>query len=121
MLARKRSECPPATGGEADAYDAVIVGVRAATYEAGGCGSVDELDDAVVSEEQLACEVSDRRRPGTDAPDREQELMLRGGDARFGGAFLGPPKVPAEPGAKGEEAPIVVVGESHRHENIVAR
>ena len=110
MLARELLESASAALGDRDAHDAVVVGVLMATHQAGGFGSVDELHDAVVSQEQVGREVADVRITGLHtASYGKEELVLRGRDPGVGGALLGPVQIPAEAGAKGEEALVVLV------------
>jgi hypothetical protein len=96
VLAGEFAEAPGAALGDVDAHDAVVVVVLAPTHQARGFGSVDELDDAVVAEEQLGGEITHGRVTGVDASaDGEEELVLRRGDPGVGGALLGPVEVAA--------------------------
>ncbi len=122
MLTGELAEAAPAPLGEGDAHHAVVLGILAPPDEVGGFGPVDELDDTVVAQEKLGGEVAHGRVAGLRAPaHRQEELVLGGGDAGLGGAFLGPAEIPAQAGAEGEQALIVHVGEHHRHKRIVAR
>jgi hypothetical protein len=55
----------------------VVVAVVLPAHQSGSFGAVDETDRAVVTEEQVFGDVTDRRaaRVGV-APDRQQELVL---------------------------------------------
>lgn len=122
MLDGELAEAAGAAVREGDAYDAVVVAVRAATHQAGGLGPIDELDDTVMTQEQLGREITHGRitRLGT-APHGEEELVLGRGDPGLDGTFLGPVEIAAEAGAEGEETLVVLITERDWHTSIVTR
>ena len=67
---------------EVEPDDALIDGVGAPVDEARIHRAVDEPDRAVVAKQQGVGDIADRRRVAAwTAPDREEQLMLRGRDA----------------------------------------
>ena len=76
---------------ELQAHQAPIFSVAITVHEAGPLGSVDELDRAVVTEQQVAGDVADRWivRPVVAAHGQE-ELMLLARQSRSGGLVLTP-------------------------------
>lgn len=122
MLDGDLTEAAGASVRESDAHDAVVVAVRAATHQAGGFGPIDQLDDTVMTQDQLGREITHGRitRLGT-APHGEEELVLGRGDSGVGGTLLGPVEIAAEAGAEGEETLVVLVAERYRHTSIVTR
>ncbi len=70
---------------EGEAHGSVVVGVGQAVDEAAALGAVDELDHAVVAEQQVIGNVADGR-VAVVAADRQQQLVLRGCQA----GLLGP-------------------------------
>lgn len=121
VLAGELAEAPGAETGDGDAHDAMVLVVLAATHQACGLRSVDELDDTVVAEEQLGREITHGRVTGFDAAaDGEEELVLCGSDPGVDRPLLGPVEVAAETGAEGLQSLVVRVRE-HWHRNIVTR
>lgn len=126
MLSGELAETAPAAIGERDAHDAVVVAILTPANQASGLGPVDELDDAVMAQEQLGGEIAHGRMTGLGvAAYREEELVLSGRDPGLDGSFLGPTEVAAEAGAEGEKALIVLVLQVDRevdwHKSIVTR
>lgn len=61
--------------GETDAHDSMVL-VIACTLDQTGCfGTVDELDRAVVAQQQVPCDVGHARRTAMPS-DGKEELML---------------------------------------------
>src|SRR5262245_41634777 len=75
---RERRQAAAAPRREAEPDDAPIVRVDLALDEPGAFGPVDELDGAVVAEQQMFRDVTDRRIARM-AADGEQQLVLRRG------------------------------------------
>jgi hypothetical protein len=66
-----------ASAGEPDPDEPAVAGVGRSPHQAGGLRAVDQLDRAVVPQQQVAREIPDGRRLGAGmALDRDQELML---------------------------------------------
>jgi len=93
---------------QAKAHDPLVVVVVDALDEPTGDGAVDELDHAVVAQQQVVGDLSDRRRRAV-AAYREQELVLCAGQADGFGLLLAPPLEAAEPITEGEQSPEVLV------------
>jgi nucleotide-binding universal stress UspA family protein len=98
-------------GGEVEADDALVVAVRDALDQTGGDGPVDELDGAVVSQQQVAGDVTDRRWRAV-TPDGEEQLVLRAGEPDRVGPLLAPALERAQPVPEREEASVVAVTEA---------
>jgi hypothetical protein len=92
------------------ANDPVVVTVLAAVDEPCGFGSVDEADCAVMAEQQMLGDVTDR---GTSrigmAAHREKQLVLHGGEPDGVGLLLTPVQEPSQPGAELEQTAVVVI------------
>jgi hypothetical protein len=97
---------------EPEAHGASIVGVRAAGYEAGGLGAIDQPDRAVVAQQQVVGDVADRRPARVRmTADREEELVLCGSEPGRARLLLAPAQEPAQARAKLQQPPVVVVAE----------
>jgi hypothetical protein len=93
-------EAACAAGCEVEAYESVIGWVDVSVDEAGVCGAVDESDCAVVAEHQGFGDLSDGWWVWAGvAADREEELVLRGGDADGGGLVFAPAEEASEAGS----------------------
>jgi len=93
-----------------DPHDAPVVGIGVACHQPRGLGPVDEPHRAVVSELEVVGDVADRRAgrcPMTS--DREEQLVLCGGEADRGRLLLTPMEEPAQPIAELEQAPVLSV------------
>jgi hypothetical protein len=75
--------------------DALVLLVIHALDKSCRDGSIDQFDDAVVAQQQVICDVSDRRR-GTVASDGEQELVLRTGEPDGSRLLLAPVLEPTQ-------------------------
>jgi hypothetical protein len=95
---------------EAHTHHAVVVGIGYSFDEPGRCSAVDELDDAVVAQQQVTGDFPDRRRRALTA-DREQELVLGPGEPDRLGLILAPPLEPSQAVAKGEQSGEVCVAD----------
>ena len=79
--------------------------------QAGGFGPVDELDGAVVPEQEDVGDVADRRPARSRlTADGEQQLVLRRGETDRRGLFLAPVQEAAQAGPELEETLVVSVG-----------
>jgi hypothetical protein len=96
--------------GEAEADDPLILRIAGPLHQAGAHGPIDQLDGAVVAQQQVLGDIADRRR-ATVSPDGEEELMLRSGDPDRLRLLLAPPQEAAEPVTKAQEALEVALGE----------
>lgn len=68
----------PASG-ELDADHAVVLRIAPASDQARGLGSVDEANRAVVPQQQIPGDLTDRRTAVVGMPpDRKEELVLSG-------------------------------------------
>jgi hypothetical protein len=83
-------------GRQLEADYALVMWVAGAFHQARGGRPVDELDGAVVAEEQVPCDLTDGRSPRVVvAADGEQELVLGGGEADGGRLPPAPSQKPA--------------------------
>ncbi len=125
LLEMTRAQClepRAAVAAEGDPHDPLIRRIGTPLHEPRGLGAIDELDDAVVPQEEQLRELSHRRGLVTGrAPDREQELVLRGREARRRRLLLAPAQEPPQLPAELEQPRVVAVGEPPRHLRIVAR
>jgi hypothetical protein len=97
----QRVELRGAQVGEPEPHDAAVVGVRDALDQAGVLGAIHEGDGAVVTEQQVAGGLADRR-PAlvVMAADGQEQLVLGGRDARRLGLLLAPAQEPPQAGAQ---------------------
>ena len=123
-----------AGGGQDESHLTLIDRVGPALHEAGGLRPVDELDGAVMTEEEMVGHVADGGPEGTatatDVPVavrftvaayREQELVLRGSQSRGRCLLLAPTQEPPQSGAELEEPRVLGITEAPRHGPIVTR
>jgi len=97
-----------AVAGEADADHPAVAFVAPAPDEARGFGAVDELHGAVVAEQQIARQITDRRRLLAGmALDGEQQLMLRGRETCLASPLLAPVEEFPQAGAEGQQVLVV--------------
>ncbi len=84
--------------------DDPVVGLAAITlHEPGGLCPVGELDGAVVAKREIVRDLTDRRPPRVCMPaDREEELVVGGGEARSTGLLCAPALKMAQPGPEGK-------------------
>jgi chloride channel protein, CIC family len=107
---------PTAECSQAQSDDTLVAPVRPAADQPGGFGTVDELDGAVVPEQQCFGNVTDgRSAPPLLTPDREQELMLCRCEANRHGLFFAPVQEAAEASAERKEALVVGVTKISSH------
>jgi hypothetical protein len=100
--------------GEAEPDRPRVVGVLAALDQARRHRTVDQLDRAVVADQQVAGDVADgRARRVAVATDREQELVLRRGQPGGDGPVGAPAKEPSQPGAEVEQPLVVPLLQGH--------
>ena len=88
--------------GETDAHDSMVLVIASTLHQTGRFGTVDELDRAVVAQQQVARDVGHARRTPMP-PDGKEELMLGRRDVGSLGAFLTPAEEPAQAIAKLEQ------------------
>ena len=96
MGCREFGEAALTLRSEAHPNDPVVVGIGGAPHQPGALGTIDELDCAVMLEQQVCGDVPDRRIAAVPA-DRQQQLVLGGRQAGGPGLFLRPPHEPAQP------------------------
>jgi hypothetical protein len=108
---RQRREPALTLAGQRQADDPLILGVGEALDEAEALGAIDELDHAVVAQEEVVGDVADRRRSAMTS-NRQEQLVLRPREADGLRLVLAPVEEPAEPVAEGQEALEVVIGEA---------
>src|SRR3954452_6662905 len=88
-------------------HSAVAVVLRPVD-EPGRLGAVDELHGAVVSKEQVLRDLADGRpAPAVVALYRQEQLVLRGGQAGRLGLLLAPPVEPAQRRTEGQQGRVV--------------
>jgi hypothetical protein len=116
VLLAEAFELLGAVGSEPETDDAVVLGVLAALDQPGGHGAVDEADRTVMSQQQVVGDVSDGRSGRVVmTADREQELMLGGGEAGGVGVLLAPAQKPPQIRAQLQQPAVVLVGRAGRH------
>jgi len=98
--------------GDGEAYDAMVVGITGAAEVAGLDRAIDQAGRAVVSQHQRLGNVADGRfvRAGVPA-DREEELVLRGGEAFTLGFLFAPVEEPPQLRAELEQSSVIRVRE----------
>ncbi len=110
MCATQLAQAPRAERGETEPYNAVIARVDLSVYEAGGLGAINEPDRAVMTQQQGLGHGTDGRSLRSWVPaDGEQQLMLRGGQARRFRLLLAPMQELAQTGSEREETLVVGV------------
>jgi hypothetical protein len=90
--------------------DPLVVVVGHPRDQAGGDGSIDEPDDAVVAEQQVIGDLTDRRGTAV-AADGEQKLMLGGREPDIVGLLLAPVQEPPQPVPEREQPAEVFVSQ----------
>lgn len=120
MELRERLEAAGSVVGEREAHGSAAVGVGIPFDQAGVLRAVDESDRAVVSQQEVAGDISDG---GTGwiwvALDGEQELVLGGGQVLRACLLRAPAQEASQAGPELEQALVVGIGEMALH--IVAR
>jgi CIC family chloride channel protein len=99
-------------------HDAMVVLVRGPSDQPGLLGTVDQLDGRVVPQQEVFGKVADRRLAIVPS-DRQQELVLRGGQADLLGLALAPPEEAAQAVTEPQQLGVLRIVEVH--ENIVSR
>jgi hypothetical protein len=97
---------PPRRESQAD--DSLIVVVVGSLHQPCSDGAVDELDDAVVAQEEVVGHLADRRRRSVAADGKEQ-LVLGTGEAHGLGLLLAPALEAAQPVAERQQTLEVLV------------
>lgn len=100
---------------EHEVNHATVVGIEMSTHEPGQLSSVDELDDAVMTHEQVLGQFADRGRGWSGmTPDRQQQLMLLGRDPNRSCLLLAPFQKASQRDTDVEQLPILIVVEPFR-------
>jgi len=99
-----------AVGGEPHPDHAVVVGIGGALHEIRLLCAIDQLDSAVVAEQEVAGDVADRR-VAPMPPDGQQQLVLRRRQALVPGLLLAPVEEAPELVAQVEELLVVPIGQ----------
>jgi hypothetical protein len=117
MSVREPVEKATAGGREGEADHAAVVRVDEALHEAGDLGPIDQLDGAVVAQEEVVGDVADGGRVGPGmAADGEQQLVLLGGEPDGGRLLTTPVQELAQCRAEGEQPLVIAVLETfYRH------
>jgi hypothetical protein len=101
-----------APGGEPDPDEPRIARVIDPAYQARDCRAVNELNGAVMAEQQVASQVTDRgRQLAWMSLDRDQELVLHVREPGQLGLVLAPPLEPAQAGAERQQMLEVLTGQ----------
>lgn len=103
----------PPIGAEAEAHDAVIVGIGHTFEQPCRLGPVDELAGAVVAQQEVLGDVTDRGWLAV-APHRQQQLVLGSGQPDRPRLIVAPMREPAQTVPKCEQAGEVAVAEQKR-------
>lgn len=111
MGAGEGFEAVDAARRELQTYDALVVVVVDPFDEVGSDSAVDELDDAVMAQQQVLGDVADRRRTRRVPANGKQQLVLRWGQTDALGLFLAPPLKSAQPVTEAQHPGEVVVGQ----------
>jgi hypothetical protein len=115
-------QAPAAQWRQAESHDALIATIGSTADEPGSFGPVDELDRAVMPEQQALGNVSNGRPlPILVTAYRKQELVLCRREPDGRGLLFAPMEKAAEAGAELEEALVVSVGKIALHVYIVPR
>lgn len=122
MQGGERPELVLPEGREADPDHPSIAGDRSfPDHKASGDRAIDQLDHAVVPQEQVIGDVADRRTMRMlVTADREQELMLRRGQSSSRRLIRAPTQEPSQAVAEPEELGVLVVPDPSRHSNIAS-
>lgn len=97
MQLRERLEFAPPEGREHQPHGASVPLVASANDQTGRHGPIDELDGAVVPQEQMVRHRRDRRAEGVPVPaDREEQLVLGRGQSLRTGSLGAPAQEPAK-------------------------
>ena len=111
MRGRQLRELGVTFGGELEADDSLIALIADPLDQAGPHGTVDELDDAVMTQEEVLCDIPDGRCTGV-ASHREEQLVLCRGQADAPRLGLAPVQEATKAVAELEETGEVLVGQS---------
>ena len=113
MLRRQAGEPPIPHGGQAQPDRALVLWIRPSPNQPRRLGPVHELHHAVVAQQQVVRDVSDRGPPTIRVtPHREEELVLRRREPEARGLLLAPPEEPPKPIAEIEQLRVLSV--AHR-------
>jgi hypothetical protein len=116
------AEAATAEGGEGQADDPLVAPVGMAPDQSGSFRPVDELDRAVVPEQEDVGDLPDGRAGATGVPpDGEQQLVLCGREADCHRLCLAPVQEAAQAGPELEKTRVVRIGKIGRHIYIVSR
>jgi hypothetical protein len=116
------AETPTPEGGEGQVDDSLVAPVRMAPDQPGSFRAVDELDRAVVPEQEGVGHLPDGRAvPPWVPPHGEQQLVLCRGEADGDRLRLAPVQEAAEAGPELEQTCVVGIGKIAWHIYIVSR
>jgi hypothetical protein len=101
-------ERPPA--GQLQMDEAMIVGIALTADQPSPLCSIHETDGAVMSQEQMVGDVSDRRPAGIRVrPHDQKQLMLGSGQSDSAGLLLTPVQKPTKIGPKRKQRSVLLV------------
>lgn len=102
-------------GSEDQPGDAGVVGIRSSFHQTGLLDPVDQLACAVVSQEEVVGDLADSGSAWVLMPAHGQEQLVLGRpQPGLSGLGFAPPNETAQPGAQGQQALIVGVGQRGR-------
>ena len=108
MRSAELTDAPGAEGTEAQSHDTRVIPVDVTNDETGIDRAIDQPDRAVVTQHERIGDVADRRAVRVfGSPDREHELVLGGCHADRDRLLFAPVQEFPDPGAEGEELPVV--------------
>lgn len=116
MLDGEPGESLGAVGREREPNDAMLVRVGSPLHERRCLGSIDELNHAVMAQQQQLGDLADRRSLRASVPaDREQQLVLCRGQPRGFRLLFAPLQEAAQTRSQLQQVGVVVVcwGQSH--------
>ena len=101
-----------AVSGQPDPRHPAVLGVAAAFDQPGRCRPVHQFDRAVVTQQQVTGEITDGGLLAAGvALDRDQQLMLGGGETNRAGLGLAPVQEAAQAGAERQQVLEVAAGQ----------
>ena len=109
MGARQGLDSVGAAAGQLDADDALVGLVLYPFDKQSGLCAVDQLDHAVMAQEEVIGNLPDRRRLRPMAADREEQLVLGGRQPNLSGLVLTPSLEATQTITEGEQSGEVVV------------
>jgi len=105
-------EQPLSFRGEHEVHDPPVVLIHPPPHEPSLFGSIDELDRAVVAQEEMVGDVADGgRRLVFVAADGEEQLVLLPGETGGAGLLVAPVQEAAQRRAEAEELAVLIVAQ----------